>query len=449
MSRIRALVMLLIVSAVLFATLGTWSVRTSIPKSIDESALFASKTRPDKQSHYLLAYTERRKSGWMSSLIDVASGGKITYLKTTAPNERRRRVATYSDFREMSGKKFFFASFPPFEGDHIAPYRVACELLASGQEANCYEHEYLDIHVFFVTRSGDTIYMFYEPRVAWHGGIFELRPLDLVLRQIAADGTVVWEWNSANHLLPDDVVLARGNAFTRAKVDIHRYGFGPWLSQKISILAERWAIRGLLALGLLDRPLCIRLSQDCVVNKFYDDYVHANSLEWDNGGILISANTQNAVIKIRYPQGDIVWRLGGYDAKRSDFVLENDPLNGFSRQHSVRKLPNGNILLFDNGVEHPNPRARAAEYRLDFKRMTATLVWEYRAEPEYGYRNCCGAVQRLSDGNTLITWGGWETELQPKRGSLPIATEVNEAKQVVFEIRSRNFEGVYRVWAVP
>ena len=47
-----------------------------------------------------------------------------------------------------------------------------------------------------------------------------------------------------------------------------------------------------------------------------------------------------------YPSGDIIWNLG-YELGSGDIDCGQDI--GFSFQHSLQKLNNGNILTFDNG----------------------------------------------------------------------------------------------------
>ena len=69
--------------------------------------------------------------------------------------------------------------------------------------------------------------------------------------------------------------------------------------------------------------------------------------------------------------GAIIWRLGG---KNNQFSFINDTI-GFSHQHAIRRLENGNISLFDNGNYHSPPFSRAIEYSLNENNKTATLVW--------------------------------------------------------------------------
>ena len=145
------------------------------------------------------------------------------------------------------------------------------------------------------------------------------------------------------------------------------------------------------------------------------DFTHCNSIDYDHDStFLLSSRNLDEVTKIDPENGKIIWRWGG---KHNEFTFINDSLI-FSHQHAVRRLPNGNITMFDNGTFHntAEPFSRAVEYKLDEKAMTATQVWEYHHNPDV-YGKAMGNVQRLSNGNTLIGWGGCDsvavTEVKP------------------------------------
>jgi len=142
------------------------------------------------------------------------------------------------------------------------------------------------------------------------------------------------------------------------------------------------------------------------------DYIHSNAIEMDNdGNILLSSRHLDEITKINRSNGNTIWRLGG---KKNEFTFTNDPQK-FSYQHGIRRLPNGHIIMFDNGNFHSPQVSRAAEYILDETNKQATLFWEYRNTPSiYGY--AMGFAQRLENGNTLISWGATNptlTEIKP------------------------------------
>ena len=148
---------------------------------------------------------------------------------------------------------------------------------------------------------------------------------------------------------------------------------------------------------------------DLTANRI--DYVHINAFEADaDGNILISCRHMDEITKISRSTGEVLWRLGG---KNNQFTFINDTLR-FSYQHDIRRLPNGNITIFDNGNYHSPPCSRGIEYRLDEQRKTAELVWEYAHVPCL-QAAATGNVQRLPNGSTLISWGteNTVTEVRP------------------------------------
>ena len=155
-------------------------------------------------------------------------------------------------------------------------------------------------------------------------------------------------------------------------------------------------------------------TSDIDLTKSAIDYVHTNAIELDkDGNILISNRHMDEITKINRETGDIMWRLGG---KNNEFQFINDDI-GFSHQHDIRRLPNGDISLFDDGNLHWSQLAsRAVEYKLDEVNKTAELVWQFRNNPDETSA-AMGNVQRLSNGNSIIGWGTGRpaiTEVTPK-----------------------------------
>jgi hypothetical protein len=130
------------------------------------------------------------------------------------------------------------------------------------------------------------------------------------------------------------------------------------------------------------------------------DFDHPNSLDFDGeGNYVASFRSLNQVVSIEPRTGSVLWRLGG---QNSDFTFVDDPLNGFSGQHTAR-IVDGRVLLFDNGPNHAPRHSRAVEYELSPGDSTATLVWSYEPSPLI-YAPFQSSVQRLEDGNTLVAF---------------------------------------------
>jgi hypothetical protein len=193
------------------------------------------------------------------------------------------------------------------------------------------------------------------------------------------------------------------------------------------------------------------------------DYAHLNSI-WlmKNGDILASFRHLSQVMEIAtsahngFEPGDIVWSLGGQDPTLTTL---DDPDGGPCAQHSASQLPNGDILMFDDGsqdidnsaplcpnyLDPPNiatavqrPQTRVVEYTINQTAKTATMVWSYDIPGRDS--NFEGSAQRLSNGDTMIGWGP---------NTAAYATEVNMAGKVVWELKGNNGLFSYRSQRFP
>ncbi|MDB5034144.1 MAG: hypothetical protein JWQ98_1385 [Chlorobi bacterium] len=198
------------------------------------------------------------------------------------------------------------------------------------------------------------------------GGKKDAQILGYLVQELDKQKHVVWEWRSRDHFLPTD---ASHEVMTAATID----------------------------------------------------YIHSNAIDIDtDGSILLSSRNSDEVTKISRENGNVIWRWGG---RNNQFAFTNDT-NHFSHQHDVRRLANGNILMFDNGNFHNPPFSRAVEYRLDETAKTATMVWEFRNTPST-YSYAMGSARRMPDGNTVIGWGAT---------SSPAVTEVRPDGTKTFEL---------------
>ena len=134
-------------------------------------------------------------------------------------------------------------------------------------------------------------------------------------------------------------------------------------------------------------------------------WTHANSVQVGaSGNIVLSLAARSQIISISPDFQTIEWQLGGPE---SDYEFPN-PADRFWSQHTASQLPNGNILLFDNGLGRPRAEgghySRALELRLDERSGTAVKVWEYRPDPDV-FSLYIGSAYRLGNGNTLVNFG--------------------------------------------
>jgi hypothetical protein len=136
-------------------------------------------------------------------------------------------------------------------------------------------------------------------------------------------------------------------------------------------------------------------------NRNPTDFDHPNALSFDqSGNYLVSWRNLDQVVDIDSQTGQVLWRVGG---TKGEYTFINDPQDGFRKQHSPKILPNGNLLVYDNGTGSNPQESRAVEYKLDHVAKTATMVWEYRHVPAI-YTGFVGWVERLENGSTWVAF---------------------------------------------
>lgn len=214
-----------------------------------------------------------------------------------------------------------------------------------------------------------------------------------VIRELDSAKNIVFEWNSNNHMHPTECIDST-------------YGYSP-----VSF-----------------------------------DYAHGNSVEEDSdGNFLVSFRHTNSILKIDRTTGSVLWRLGG---RLSDFTLTND-LHGFSGQHDVRRLPNGNISMFDNmNSKTPAPiRSRALELQIDTASMTATKVWRYRYLPGFE-ASAMGSYQRLPNNYHIMGYG---RSFRPNPSVVVVDSLENQITTIYFRdstssYRTKLYDLPFEIW---
>jgi Arylsulfotransferase (ASST) len=173
---------------------------------------------------------------------------------------------------------------------------------------------------------------------------------DILLQEVRADGSVVWSWDTADHI-------------------------------PLSEIPAMW------------HDLCVA-----------GDAYHFNAVEpvGDNQ-VLISYRHLNAIYKVDVTTGDVLWKLGGVPTAKS-LTIVGDPYNGFTGQHDIRSLGDGTVTLHDNETGTTNT-PRVVRYRIDEATKTATLV-EQATNSAITSSVCCGSARELPGGNWVILWGG-------------------------------------------
>lgn len=141
-------------------------------------------------------------------------------------------------------------------------------------------------------------------------------------------------------------------------------------------------------------------------NRFYPDaldWTHGNSLHYDPVDDTLVASMHNVagVVKMDL-DGTVVWEAGG---PTPTLTLSGSADTAFEDQHNPYTLPNGNLLMFDNGpFDLADGFSELAEYEIDTTNHTYTRVWNFDwTGDEVTY--LMGDVTRLDNGNTFSNWG--------------------------------------------
>ncbi len=212
----------------------------------------------------------------------------------------------------------------------------------------------IDFHDMLVMDNGHFLTMAYDPQIVdmsqiVPGGQTDAVVVGAVLQEVDLEQNVYWQWSSWDHF-----------EITDATYDID-----------------------------LTAPTV--------------DYVHANAFEFDlDGNILLSSRHMDEITKINYETGDIIWRMG-VKAKNNQFSFGDTV--GWSHQHDIRVLPNGNMTVYDNGNLHkPFPYSQALEYSVDQENLTAEKVWGYKQDTTV-FAFATGTNRRIADDRVLIGWG--------------------------------------------
>ena len=190
---------------------------------------------------------------------------------------------------------------------------------------------------------------------------------------------------------------------------------------------EMWLWRTITHYEITDADDYVNLTQHQI------DWTHCNSIDIDtDGNILLSTRNFDEVTKINRQTGEIMWRLGG---KKNQFTFVNDD-RGFSRQHCVRRMSNGDIILFDNGHFLMPEYSSFCEYNVDTTNFTATLMRRFTHNQSV-YSESRGGVQELPNGNILISWG---------ENQNPSVTEINQQDSIEYELRFVTSAHQYRAY---
>jgi hypothetical protein len=218
------------------------------------------------------------------------------------------------------------------------------------------------------------------------------------LLRLSFTGEVVWKQRVRAHhdaaLRPDGSLLA---LTSRPRVAPEIFRGGPVLDNPILAVSadgETGAERSLLD-TLAGRDAACALLPAVANEHGAADLFHTNAIEWverddlraphpagDRPRLLLTLRHQNCVVMLDAESMEVVWEWG------------RGILDG---PHDATLLADGNLLVFDNGMERGWSRV------LEIDPRTRELRWEYPGTDDTGFFTPGrGSSQRLANGNTLI-----------------------------------------------
>jgi len=218
------------------------------------------------------------------------------------------------------------------------------------------------------------------------------------------DGNVVWYFNCpVDH---EHGRLANGNSLMNCREEVidpsvyhdtgypdYRCAYSPYMIEVTPDREIMWEWHGCEHIEELKALVDIEFPRP------EQDWAHCNTAQsipenelgkrdprFRAGNVMFSHRTIDTIGVIDRDTGEIVWAWGPGE---------------LDKQHQPNMLPNGHIIIFDNGT------ARKYSRIVELDPATEEIVWEYVGEPpESFFSSAVSGQQRLPNGNTLICSGG-------------------------------------------
>ncbi|MGL6175226.1 MAG: aryl-sulfate sulfotransferase, partial [Cellulosilyticaceae bacterium] len=156
------------------------------------------------------------------------------------------------------------------------------------------------------------------------------------------------------------------------------------------------------------------------------DWFHNNAVWYDKktNSLSLSGRHQDAVINIDFETGDLNWVIGDPEGWPQEMVekyfftpVEGKEFEWQYEQHACVILPDGDVMMFDNGHwKSKNPAnyklakdnySRGVRYKIDTEKMTIEQVWQFGKErgAQFFSPYICN-VEYYRDGHYLVHSGG-------------------------------------------
>ncbi|WP_088186734.1 aryl-sulfate sulfotransferase [Desulfosporosinus sp. FKA] len=156
------------------------------------------------------------------------------------------------------------------------------------------------------------------------------------------------------------------------------------------------------------------------------DWFHNNAVWYDKktNTLTLSGRHQDAIINLDYETGNLNWIIGDPEGWPQDMVdnyfftpVGDGDFDWQYEQHACVVLPDGDIMVFDNGhfrsKNKENYRAnkdnfsRGVRYRIDTDKMTIEQIWQYGKErgADFFSPYICN-VEYYNEGHYMVHSGG-------------------------------------------
>lgn len=156
------------------------------------------------------------------------------------------------------------------------------------------------------------------------------------------------------------------------------------------------------------------------------DWLHINGIDYNEqtNSLLISSRHQDAVFSMDLGTGEINWILSNPNDLWPQYLADklltpaDDNFEWQYGQHNAIWLPNGDIMLFDNGDYRSKTSedildaatqsySRAVIYHINQQDKTVSQVWEFGKDKGYDHFSAyISSVQYLGEDHYLIDFGG-------------------------------------------
>jgi hypothetical protein len=209
---------------------------------------------------------------------------------------------------------------------------------------------------------------------------------------------------------------------------------------------------------------------DSFFNDKTRDWSHANAVVYDakDDAIIAALRHQDTIVKFRRNSGQLIWILSPPDnwdmESFGSYLLKpaNETEHFFPyHAHAPMLLPNGNLMVYDNGNNRASafsPKlpdsenfSRAVEYAINEQTMEAEIVWQYgiNTDPRY-YSAALGDADLLPQtDNVLITHGNIYSrgnKLAARIIEVTHTTPAHEVFNLVVKDNSEDPEAGWRVY---